>query len=232
MLDETDRAVLGWAAEVSGVTNPALSLPVTAPEQTSVYLYLYAVADHPPMRGNGRTPLQFTARYLVTVTGPDTLELHRILGELIFAAMEHTTFDVTLEPANPGLWQALGLPPLPAFTLNVPVRRERPERQVSMVRQALSIDAAPLRVIEGVVTAPGGIPLPDVKVQLDAAGASGASERSASTDRSGRFQLTVGPLADEERIRLSAKNHVMTATLADSTGSDGIVRVQFDPFDR
>lgn len=231
MLDDTDRAVLGWAAEVSGIPNPSLSLPTPTSEGPHVNLYLFDVEDLPPMRGNGRVPLQFTARYLVTVTAPDAEEAHRILGELVFAAMESPDYDITLGPIDAGYWQALNVPPLPAFLLKVPVRRERPTTPAPLVRQALRVDSAPLKVLEGVVTAPDGIPLPGVRVELTMNGSAGSIART-STDTAGRFEMTVGPLSEDQHLRFSAKNHTMTATLAEATDTEGIVRVQFDPSDQ
>lgn len=224
MLDDTSQALLDWAVDVTGLPDPTLSLLDSPAETPRVSIVLLDFAEHPPLRGNGRTPLQFFARYLVTVSAPEPQQAHRALGDLIFAALESSTYEVDLQPIDTAYWAASGLSPQPAFALRVPVRRTRAETLAPQVREPISIQAAPLRVIEGVVTAPGDVPIPGARVEILSSGAS-----PASTDRSGRFQMTIGDLKDDQTVRISAKNHSMTTTLGDAIDSDGVFRLRFDP---
>lgn len=228
MLDETSRTVIDWASRVAGDAEPSLALPDSPVQAPHVSLLLIEFADHPPLRGNGRPPLQFIARYLVTVTAPETEDAHRILGELLFAALESATFDAELRAIDPPLWRAFGVTPRPAFVLSVPVRRARPEERPPQVRQPITIETTTPRVVEGVVVGPGEVPVPDARVELLGPGG-GGDARSASTDSSGHFRMTVGFTTELQQLRVSAKNASMTTRYGDAVGSDGRIRLRFDP---
>lgn len=228
MLNETSRTVLEWASEVSGVGQTALSLPDSPISGPHVSVLLTDFQNHPPLRGNGRTPLQFIARYLVTTMAPEPEEAHRILGELIFAALENSTFDVDFQPVDSRHWQALGSAPLPSFMLCVPVHRTRPESTAPHVRKPITIQTGMQSVLEGIVTSPEMTPVPGARVELLATGESRAGA-STSTDVGGQFRMSVGPYSHDARIRVSAKNFSVTARIEESIDSDGIVRLRFDP---
>lgn len=228
MLDETSRTILAWASDVSGVEHTTLSLPDSSLSTPQVSVLLTDFSDHPPMRGNGRSPLQFIARYHVLVAAPDPEDAHRILGELIFAALENPTFDVDLHPIDSGHWQAVGAAPLPSFMLRIPVRRPRPESKAPYVRKPITIQMEPQSVLEGTVSSPDNAPVPSARVELLATGDSGAAA-STFTDVAGRFRMTVGPISQDSRVRVSARNFSVTARIDDAIDSDGIVRLRFDP---
>lgn len=228
MLDETSRSVLEWASEVSGVEQPSLSLPDSPVSALHVSVLLTDFSDHPPMRGNGRAPLQFIARYLVTAVSPEPEEAHRILGELIFAALQHPTFDAHLGPVDSGHWQALGSAPLPSFMLCVPVHRIRPESTAPHVRKPITIRTGQQSVLAGSVTTPDDSPVPGARIELLATGDSGASA-STFTDVAGWFRMTVGPFPQDARVRVSAKGFSTTARIEEAIDSDGNIRLRFEP---
>ena len=105
-------------------------------------LYLLALAGAPPPRTRARTPLQFNLRYLVTTWSPQRQEEHRLLGKLLFAALEREDLEVDLTPLPGELWTALGIRPRPAFVLEVQARRDRPEPRAPRVRGPVITHAA------------------------------------------------------------------------------------------
>src|SRR5205807_4868825 len=96
-------------------------------------------------------------------------------------------YPVVLEPLAPAMWVALGTFPRPALVFDVAVHVARERVAVPRVRQTLRLDVAPLRMLEGRVLGPGGVPLSGVKVT--AAG----TATSAYTDVRGGFALAGVP---------------------------------------
>ncbi|MCU0518329.1 MAG: DUF4255 domain-containing protein, partial [Oscillatoria sp. Prado101] len=90
----------------------------------------------PPLRGSQRTPLQAAARYLVTTWAGTPEDAHRLLGDLLFAAMDSAAFQAELNPLPAAAWTAFGLPPQPSFVLRVPLQIARPQPPVVNLSQA------------------------------------------------------------------------------------------------
>ena len=84
-----------------------------------------------------------------------------MLGMLVFAAMEHTEFEVELAPIPAQLWQAFGVVPRPAFMFRLPLRMERPESNVKRVLAPLAIRYSRTTSISGVVMGSRDLPIPD-----------------------------------------------------------------------
>jgi hypothetical protein len=60
---------------------------------------------------NHRPPLGISLRYLVTTWCENVKEAHRLLGDLMLAALEETKFEVEAIPAPVELWRAFGIAP-------------------------------------------------------------------------------------------------------------------------
>src|SRR5262245_13374348 len=74
------------------------SLPAKETTKRVVHLHLLDVRPTPALRTPKRPPLQLTLRYLVAAAAADVHEAHRLLGELAFAALDETEFEVETEP--------------------------------------------------------------------------------------------------------------------------------------
>ena len=85
-------------------------------------------------------PLQANLNYLVTSWGQNQ---HHILTQFMFAVMENPQLEVRTDPLPLVVWSSFGIPPRPSFLLQVPLRLERLERNVPLVREGrlLSITA-------------------------------------------------------------------------------------------
>jgi hypothetical protein len=177
MIDTVDEQLLEWLkSEVPG--SPVSLAPPTAglEAKPAVSCYLLELAAAPPARApaNGRpVPLQL---------GLDLyLEAHRLLGNLVLAAMDRPGCEVDLTPPPAAMWQALGAIPRPAFVMQLPLRRERPLPSTGIVRHPIVIREASLRALSGRVLGPGEVPLAGARLEIP------ALHLSTRSDATGRF---------------------------------------------
>nr|WP_274622146.1 hypothetical protein [Myxococcus fulvus] len=134
MIDEVDQRLKAWVSRVAGEAPVYLGVPDREAIERGVCLYLLELGPAPPARGGRRGPLQFSVCYLVTAGAEAPEQAHRLLGELVFSAMEEAEFEVDLTPVPATLWAGLRVPPRPGFRVRLPVRRERPASVVHRVR--------------------------------------------------------------------------------------------------
>jgi len=215
MIDQVDRNMQDWIGSVLDGTAVSLLVPADAAKGQGVGLYLIELLQTPPARGTRRPPLQITLRYLVTSWAEDPQEAHRLLGELLFAAMDHPDFEVEQERLPLELWTALRVGPRPCFVLRVPLRRERLEKSAPLVRKPLIMKMSPVRQLQGRVLGPKEIPLMGAQVELP------ALLLSTQTDCDGRFNFPAVP-ADPTAVVLTvrAKGRSMTVHAADAAHDD------------
>jgi hypothetical protein len=203
VIDEVDQQLEAWVAEV--VPGASVSFEAAAkPGQDGpvVALHLLELAEMPPARGHARPPLQVRLGYLVTTWADDAARAHRDLGELLFAAMEHSEYEVAF-PADLGpFWSAAGVAPRASFVLTVPLRRPLAERPAKPVRAPLVVNGTSVRPLTGSVVGPGDVPVPDAFVTIP------ALSLATRSDRRGRFRfgaVPVGPGKHELRVRAKAR---------------------------
>lgn len=198
MIDEVDGQLRDWIAAAVGEGEVSLG-PPRDPPPSRVGLYLLEVKHVPVARGSRRPPLQVFLRYLVTTWSEDPLEAHRVLGQLLFAALEHDEFEVEMDPIPTATWSAFGVAPRPSFVLRVPMRRERPQPPVKHVRKIVLAQAG-LGLLEGHVVGPGDEPIMNARVEFP------ALDRATWTDSQGRFRFVGVPAGlPITRVRVSAK---------------------------
>jgi hypothetical protein len=187
MIDQVDDRLKEWVGTALGPVAVSLALPDPSSPGSGVNLYLVELALKPLVRRRGRAALQLTLRYLVTTWAEQPEEAHRLLGELVFAAMEASDFEVELTGGSTELWQALGTPPRPSFVLAVPLERLRPAEDVPRVRQPVVVEVAPVESFHGLVLGPGDLPLAGARVRLESLGL------ETRTDGAGRFLFHAVP---------------------------------------
>jgi hypothetical protein len=202
MIDAVDDRLTAWIRSAVGEVPVTLDPPSRVGEsgaggesgEPSVVCFLLALEEDPPTRATrGAPPHQFMLRYLVTVDGAEPKAAHRVLGELVFAALEEEELKVEFPAPGALDWRALGASPRPAVLLKVPVRRARPERPVTRVTEPLVLTASPMVAMEGSVLGPGDTPLPGARVRLP------SLQLAATTDRRGRFRFPAVPA--EPRVK-------------------------------
>jgi hypothetical protein len=211
MIDQVDRNLEDWIGHIVEAAVVSLLAPGDAVEHRGIGLYLIEILQTPPPRGTRRPPLQITLRYLVTSWDKDPREAHRLLGDLLFAAMEHPDFEVEQDPLPIQIWMSLGVAPRPCFVLRVPLRLQRPEKPIPLVRQSLLVKTSTLRRLTGRVLGPQDTPIMNARVEVP------SLLLSTQTDFGGRFALPGLP-ADPSTVVLRVKARGQTVTVQADVG--------------
>jgi hypothetical protein len=207
MIDEMDRRLRDWAGSVVGGLPVSLAPPGREEAgEAAVSLYLLDLGESPSPRTPGPQPLELQLRYLVTTSARDPEEAHRLLSDLLFAALETEEMQVEMEPVPPALWQAFGVAPRPAFRFRVPLIKDREARPAPRVLEPVVVRAAPLARFDGVVLGPGDVPLAGARVALP------ALNLSARTDFQGRFHFGAVPRDATGTLRVEARGRELSLT--------------------
>ncbi|MGO9270173.1 MAG: carboxypeptidase regulatory-like domain-containing protein [Terriglobia bacterium] len=212
MIDEVDRRLKDWVKSIlEGVevhlTAPGNAMEPGATEERGIGLYLMEVAVMPPASTSKLPPLQVALRFLVTSWSEDPEDAHRLLGELVFAAMENPEFEVELAPVPMAVWGALGVPPRPSFVLRVLLKRARHMPKAKPVTAFPVVKTLAVVSLHGVVWGPNDTPLADAEVQVP------ALRLTARTDYKGRFHFSGVPGEGQTKtLRVRAKGRELSLT--------------------
>lgn len=208
-VDQVDRRLEDWIRSVLGEVNVFLTAPKESQDTQGVNLYLWNLANTPHGRSlKELSPHRIILRYLVTISETDPHSMHRMLGELMFAALDLPEVEVELDSLSPAVWSVLGLAARPSFVLRVPLIRERPEELAPPVRTELIIKNASLRPLTGRVIGPGNIAIMGARVELP------ALHLSTATDSRGRFQFAAVPSEPPiKRLRVNAKGRTISVSV-------------------
>ncbi len=204
-VDQVDQLLESWVTSVLGEVSVTLATP--SESQTGINLYLLDIASAPLARGvKDRPPHRIMLRYLVTASGTDPREMHRTLGELVFAALNSPELEVEAEPPPAAVWMALSLAPRPSLLLRVPLLRERSEEKlVPLVRTPMVVKSAAIRSLSGFVRGPGDVAILGARVELP------ALNLFTATDFRGRFQFAAVPSDPPIKLlRVNAKGRTIS----------------------
>ncbi|HTU01020.1 MAG TPA: Pvc16 family protein [Candidatus Sulfotelmatobacter sp.] len=222
MIDQVDRRLRDWVKGVVEGVDVRLEAPRAAETGRGIGLYLMEMASLPPPSTHQLPPWQVGLRYLVTTWSPESEEAHRILGELVFAALQNPEFQVELEPVPADVWQAFGIAPRPSFVLRVPLQQARARPKVKLVRAAPVVQTAAMVALQGVVRGPGDIPIAGADVEIP------ALHLSTRTDSRGRFFFAAVPGGGRpQALRVKAKGQEANMTTAE-TGKPVLVRLEIE----
>lgn len=211
MIPRVDSELSGWIQGVLPGAAVRLADPSTPPDTPCVNLYLYRLAAAPALQRTRGAAATVTLRYLVTVHGDDSEQAHRMLGTLLFEAMQHPQYVVDLDAAGEDFWSAFGMTPRPAFVLAAPLRLE-PVHDIPRVRDYPRVSTVPAIAFRGVLLGPGDVPLANARVVL------AELDQHTRTDGDGRFLFpAVPPEPTRKRLYIAAK------------GVDTEVHAQLDP---
>ncbi len=206
-IDDVDRALIEWVANVVEQVEVTLE-PKSARTGQGVCLQLVALASAPPPRGQKRSPHQVLLRYQLTTWAERPEHAHKLLSDLLFAALERSDLEVDLAPMP---HPTNGLP-VPGFILQVPLHRERPEARATLVRGPLKVVTSPARPMFGVVLGPQDFPMVGALVELP------SLDLSSRTDHLGRFSFAAVPSGTPPltlRVRAKGAVQVFTAPVVD-----------------
>jgi hypothetical protein len=230
VIDQVDLRLQNWVSTVTGGMLPSLTPPSDAQPQTDsgVSLYLFELSPapvSPASNGVRRLPLQMVLNYLVTTWAKEPGEAHRLLSQLAFAAMEVPDFEVKLDPIPVVAWTAFAALPRPSFILRVPLRLERPEPPIKLVRKPIKVNATPLESLSGIVLTPDDVPVAGAYVTLPSLN---LSER---TDNNGRFvfpAVPVEPRAKLLSVRAKGREQTVTVSPSDTDRSPLVIRFNIE----
>jgi hypothetical protein len=223
MIDDIDRSLSEWVGSIVVETDVLLGLPREDVKGRAVSLHLMEIVSLPPSRREQPRPLEVGLRYLVTAWSEKPEEAHRLLGQLLFAAMETGEFMVDLKPLEADAWAALKVAPQPAFFLQVPLAKER-HQTVKRILHRPEVRINAVTSLAGVVLGPDDIPIPGARVELP------SSSASTYTDVRGRFRFAVVPAEPRtKQIRIVAKGfeHLVSE---DTVESEELV-IHFNPLE-
>lgn len=204
MIERIGQEIRDWIGSIVTGAEVALGLPSDDAQSAQIGLYLMDLSQSNCARVGKLPPFQINLRYLVTVRSPREEEAHRLLGDLIFAALqkpekEPPEFEVVVEPLPVEAWAVLGAAPQPSFFLRAPLRRERPDKAAPMVKEPVVLQPSPMRALSGVVCEAGGTPIMGARVELLTLGI------TTRTDASGRFRFAGVPSNGQLKLLAQAK---------------------------
>ena len=216
MIDEIDQRLKDWVGTVLEGVEVSLGTPNGRKTGRGIGLYLIELKDKPPLRTTKRPALQLSLRYLVTAWADQPEDAHRLLGQLVFAAMENPEFEIDLSPLPIAAWRAFGVAPQPSFLLGVPLQKTRPEPKVGIVREPLIVKTSPVTSFHGVVLGPGDTPLAGARVEIP------GLRLVTHTDYKGRFRFSTVPSEPAEKLlEIKAKGRNLTLTAEENHPEDG-----------
>ena len=220
-MDEVDQRVEDWIGTVLQNVKVTFSAPTTGNSGSGISCYLLEFGESPPGRGTKRPPLRFTSRYLITAWADEPREAHKLIGALVFAALENADFEVDLKPPSMEVWRAFGVHPLPSFVTEFLCVKARPESVAKPVH-AVEVNTSPVTSLQGVVVGPGDLRIAGARVEIP------ALRLATSTDSRGQFEFSLVPsaLPNTLRVRAKGKTHSVVADAVNSDG--GPLVIQFD----
>jgi hypothetical protein len=201
MVDEVDQRLKNWAINLLPGVEVSFAPPSDAPSSSNgVGLYLFDILQSPLPTTVKRSPLQLMLRYLVTTWAESPEDAHKMLGEVALAALDEPGFLVEAESVPLELWRAFRVAPRPSIVVRLPLRQERPERQVKPVLSPLQVKASPINSFFGVLIGrPGDIPLVDASIEVP------SLRLLTHSDRKGRFSFRSVPSQLPLDLRIRAK---------------------------
>ncbi len=187
MIEAVDQRLQEWMGKLGRPAEVFLAAPADMTGKEGVSLHLLELVSNSPPRGVQRPPLVISLRYLVTTWFKDLQKSHRLLGELMFAAMEDKELEVEQTSVPLGVWPALGVGLRPAFLLRMKVNKPRSEKKAPRVRGGVGVRFGAMLPLHGQVFGPGKIPIMAATITLP------SLHLVTRTDYNGRFLFAAVP---------------------------------------
>ncbi len=204
MIEEIDIQLKDWINSVVNGVPVSIAAPSEPDNKPLIGLYLMDLHPASSVRNTHTLPLQIALRYLVTVFAQTAEQMHRLLGDLVFAAMERNEYEVDLKPPSSQVWNAFGIAPRPCFFLCLQLVKERSKPDIKLVREPVVNLNVGVMNLEGLVVTPDSIPIHGARVELS------ALQLATHTDNKGHFRFpAIAPLPAKKQIKIEAKGHEM-----------------------
>jgi hypothetical protein len=224
MIDQVDKDLVAWMQDVLDDVPISLAPPNDSQKGHGISVYLLEFAQSTVLRGGPKRPsLQFSLRYLVSAWAEDTADAHRSLGNLIFAAMEHPTYQLDFEPLPMELWTAFGILPRPSIILTAPARLDRLEPELPVVRVPPVVQGTPVVGFFGRILGPEDIPLANIAVEFP------PLQLNTRTDNKGYFHFAGIPGGKKSiQLRLKGKGKILDIDVQPSSSAENPTIIHWD----
>lgn len=207
MIGEIDTQVRGWIREAVHGAEVWLGPPLPGENRTGVGLHLLRILPEPSPRGARPPPLRIRLEYLVSTWAEAPSTEHRLLAEVVVAALSRDDVQVAPEPVSVSLWAAFGVPPRPGLLVVASLRVERSAKPAPLVREPPIVRWVASGALAGVVVGPGDVPVANARIELP------ALDLRVATDADGRFRFPRVPAtAGETRLRVVARGRTQDVT--------------------
>lgn len=222
MFDDTSDMLVHWAREVAGDAAVHLGPPPPFTPGHGVIVRLLDITPRPAPRERRYRRLHASLRYLITAWAEDDATLHRLLGRLTFAAMQHPTIELRPEPPSMALWQALGMTPQPALLLECRAFHDMPEDEETTPVRRTIFASTPDSRLDGRVVGADGRPVDRATVAVP------KYHLHAETDDAGRFHLPSLPRNERATLVVHANGQQQAVDFVNAGGRSAGVVIQLD----
>ena len=199
-IQDFHQRMKSWVTDVLGEVSTSHDSPASMEAKSRcINLFLMALGPSLSTRNAKTSPLQLEARFMVTAWGPDIAQANDDLCGLGFAAMESPLFEVDFAPLPVTTWVAFTMPPRPAFSIHLPVRKQRAQRPARIVSAPLVVLPTLMHRLAGVVVGPMNVPIAGARVELLTLGL------ATQTDSEGQFDFAGVPIDRTLQFRVLAR---------------------------
>ena len=202
--------LLAWITQQVPKFNVAVTAIGQPREGPGVALALLRAVPRPVPISFDRKRAVLTLDYLVTVSLSDPLDVHTVVAELAFAALEAPDIEIAVDYPVSDACRAIGLPPSAGLVLRTEARRERILARAPLVRELPIVSVGGLAQAEGTVFGPNNLPIVGAIVTLD------GSDRQVTTGPDGRFRFAV-PEGTRPQVTARARSRKGTIRLTPAT---------------
>ena len=205
-------AIAAWIHSI------APELPVyfdSAPADRAVIAVHLALTEMIPVRAphgpRSRGPLKIELSYLLSVAGADSVKATQLTSDLLFDAMDGDRFInirscATIAQDSAARVASAG----PGFAFTLVLQRAPVRANVAAPVSTLKVEAAPSRLLHGILRGPNQIPLPDAIIEVPSLNV------YSRTDHKGRFNLgaiSSGRAPLSVRITARGQQHELSAQI-------------------
>lgn len=211
LIDQIDNELIGWAQ--SHDADAVLSPPMEASDRRVICMHLLRLLNEPTPRTTTRElKLQLVSQYLVTTSGPDPADSHRLLWEVIVSAVARSRVDgwrISFDPLSDAVWTSFQLPPQPCFVIGIPVSHEWDQPDLPQVMQPPELESSPCVSLKGIVVGPERVPIAGARVEVP------SLKLATVTDSAGRYSFSSIPSGQHYPTELivRAKRHEQTVKM-------------------
>ena len=220
MLETVYSQLQQWVGETWTESSWSSSFPGdgnTKPEdKVGVTTYLLEIQRAQVVRAEKRAPLQINLRFLICSWAAKPEQANEALLQLAFTALDREGWELEFDAFPIEVWKAFGAAPRPSFLLRIPVRMERLEPKVKLVR-SLNLLASSVTSLEGMVVGPDDTPIPGAIVEVP------AMQRWTNTDDRGKFVLSGMPQAQTFLVVRAKGQRIEVSPQGDADSSKPLI---------